>query len=247
MAPPAANSTALATSLSSICAMRSGAPSTITPSRGRRERDARVRIHEAEAVDAAARPPARGRTLTRSTSDKLCSRRAASVMRVRMLREPRQPLLRTPHVDARVARQRRRLEVVERAAHDRDRRAQFVRQPARHVLLIARVRGESRQHAAEAARQVADLVACAGARERRTDAPLLVDRALRIVAQAPDARRQPCRVGGQREGAHEQHGQHDVEKALERAVALGEHGVAGLLRDDDAAHLVAAPTPDAPR
>ena len=52
---------------------------------------------------------------------------------------------------------------------------------------------------------------------------------------------EPRREQRQRQRADQQHGEHDVEQPLERAIALGEHAIAGLLDDDRAAHLVAEP------
>ena len=155
--------------------------------------------------------------------------------------QPRQAFLCPHHVHARIVRQRRLFQVVERTAHHGDRRAQLVRQPARHLFLVTRVVRQPRQHARETARQVADLVAGIGARECRAHAALLIDGQFRVVAQAPDARGKPRRIQRQRERADEQHGQHDVEQPLEREVALREHRVARFLDDHRALHRIADP------
>ncbi len=78
--------------------------------------------------------------------------------------QPGDAALRALDVDAGVGRQRLGIEVVERAPDHGDRRAQFVRQPRRHLLLVTGVLGQSLEHGGEAARQVADLVPGARAR-----------------------------------------------------------------------------------
>ena len=102
--------------------------------------------------------------------------------------EPRETLLGPLDVDARIARKRLQREVVDRRAHHRDRRAQLVREAARHRFLIARVFGEPGERAAEAARQVPDFVAGVRPGERTAHAPARVDRRFGLVAQPTDAR-----------------------------------------------------------
>ena len=169
-----ANSTALATQL--VEHLRDQVRRAVDDdraARARRSAIARVRIREPVAVDAAARPPARGRSARarRRTGSARAAwpRSSASGSASRRAR----PSCARVDVHARVVGQRRRLQVVERRAHHGDRRAQLVRQPARHLLLVARVLGEAREHAARS---------CATGRRSR--------RPRRELASAPRTR--PC-------------------------------------------------------
>jgi len=110
------------------------------------------------------------------------------------LRKTVEPALRTIQVHARLRRHAKvfaaALQVFERAADHRDRRAQFVRQAVGELLAVRRRISEPSEHRREASRQVADLVA--GVRPGRdvTHAPLRIDRLLDLVAQAAHARGQ---------------------------------------------------------
>ena len=97
--------------------------------------------------------------------------------------------LRAAGVDRGILAERVLREILERGLHDRERRAQLVRELARERLEIFGVLAQALEQRREAAREVADLVARADAGHLRGDAAAGVERALCGVAQPADAQR----------------------------------------------------------
>ena len=187
--PARENSTAFSTSLSRSCAARSAAPATGIAWPGRSQREGRPRIGDAVALHAAAHQRLQVEALAlRGAQALLQAARLAHPLQDRV--QPREPVLGALDVGARFLGVRRQLQVLQRGAHHRDRRAQLVRQAPRHAFQVGMVLRELRQHGREAARQVADLVARVRAGGESRDAAARVDRAFRLVAQPPDALRQ---------------------------------------------------------
>ena len=126
-----------------------------------------------------------------------------------------------------------RRDVLEGAAHDRQRRAELVRQAARQALEVARVGGRALQQRGQIPRQLTDLVTRRaldqrGAAARGLDSPLGVDRRGDGAGQSANAQRQPRRPGEQQQRDGEARDGEQREQSGEPAA--GERGGVLLVR-----------------
>src|SRR6266849_10212509 len=115
-----------------------------------------IRIGEAVSLDAACYDFAEVEALALDRSESLLQARRLAHASENGAQAP-QALFRALDVDAGVG--RGELQVFQGRTHHRDRRAQLVRQAARHALQVGVMLRELAEHGREAARQVADLVA----------------------------------------------------------------------------------------
>ena len=162
VAPSALKSTALSTSLSSICTMRSGAPVIWTGSSGTSQANRRVRKGAAIGLDRGADQGGQIEALTLAVGDGLLDPGGGAHGR----EDGRQSLAAFagagdvhPGV---VARLDFGLQVLERRPDDGERRADLVRQLAGQRAQVAGVFVQAAEQRREAARQIAELVGCFG-------------------------------------------------------------------------------------